>query len=77
LTQSGGDDEDLIGINITIIDTGTSETLFSTIWSGTKITTVIPVAIQYKIYVDNIIGYITPDPIILIAKAGSKRDITL
>ena len=58
LTQIGGNSADLIGTTVIVTNTDTQETMISTTWSGTIITTEIQAGTDYEIEVGSISGYI-------------------
>ena len=62
LTQVNGDSADLIGAAVTITDDDSGDTLLTTTWNGSTITTEIDVNTNYTVSVDTIEGYKTcPD----------------
>lgn len=62
LTQVGGNSADLTGASITITDDDSGDTLYTTTWAGSTITTEIDVNTNYTVSVETIAGYLAcPD----------------
>lgn len=58
LTQVGGNSADLIGATVTITDDDTSDTILTTTWNGSTITTEVDVNTNYTVSVGVITGYL-------------------
>ena len=75
LTQIYGNSEDLIGAAVTITDDDTSQTILTTTWDGSTITTEIEVNTNYTVSVETISGYTHPQSVSYQAGYQTERNI--